>query len=123
MNINQYIESTLSDMVGGNIWPLMCPLENQPNEFITYAPEDDAADDFGDNDEQEWVYSMEINWFKRGASRTKPANYIKARRDIRTRLKAAGFTVTRFMYHHESDTGFTRLTCLAWIEESEDYGS
>lgn len=123
MNINQYIEAALSDYVRGNIWPLVCPLEQQPNEFITYAPEEDTPEDFGDDEDTEWVYRMEINWFKRGPSRLKPANYIKARRDIRSRLKAAGFTVTNILPYHENDTGFTRLTFLAWITEDDDYGS
>lgn len=121
MNINQYIESLLSGYVEGNIWPLVCPLENKPNEFIVYGPEDDSPEDSGDDEDQAWVYRLEINWYKRGPSKTKPANYIKARRDIRDILRHAGFTVTNIMYYHESDTGFTRLTFLAWIEE-DDYG-
>ena len=122
MNINQYIESTLSDYVGGRIWPLLCPMEQQPNEFITYGPDDDSPEDFGDDDDEAWVYRMEINWYKRGASKLKPANYIRARQEIRSRLKAAGFEITNILYAHETDTGFTRLTFLAWIEE-DDYES
>ena len=123
MNINQYIESILSSYVNGNIWPLVCPLENRPNEFIVYGPEDDSSEDFGDDNDEAWVYRMEFNWFKRGVSKTKPANYIKARREIRAILKDAGFTVTNILYYHENDTGFTRVTFLAWIEEEESYGS
>lgn len=125
MNLNQHIEKALGDIVDGNIWPMVCPLEDKPTEFITYDHED-HSDDFGDNEEEAWVYEVEVNWYKLGAgSRTKqvalkPANFIQARERIRTALKAAGFIVSKILYNHESDTGYTHLTFLAEIEE-EDY--
>ena len=125
MNLNQYVEATLGDIVDGHIWPLVCPLEDKPTEFITYVHED-YPDDYGDNRDEAWVYDIEINWYKLGSgSHTKqvslkPANYLRAREQIRSALTDAGFTVSRILYNHESDTGYTHLTFLAWIEE-EDY--
>lgn len=60
MNVNQKIETALSDMVSGNIWPLNCPLENKPDIFIVYEPEKEIPDDFGDDQEGEWIHQMAI---------------------------------------------------------------
>lgn len=121
MNVNQKIENALSDMVDGNIWPLSCPLEVPPGEFIVYLPELEAPEDFGDNEDLEWVHYMEINWYKRGESR-KPVNYIEMRGRIRTALKEAGFSLSDIIYFYEKDTGYTHLVFLCNIREEEPYG-
>lgn len=125
MNINQYIESVLSDMVDGNIWPLVCPLEDQPREFITYGSEYEDPADFGDDSESDsdWVYHLEINWFSMGHMKMYPADYLTARNELRRRLRDAGFTIVQIPApYHERDTGYTRLTILVSIEERDSYG-
>lgn len=124
MNINQYIESVLSDMVDGNIWPLVCPEENKPSQFITYGSDYENPEDFGDNLEsnEDWVYHLEINWFGMGYMKMYAADYLTARNEMRDRLRNAGFTITQIPApFHEKDTGYTRLTILVSIEERESY--
>lgn len=121
MNVNQKIESALSEIVSGNIWPLSCPLEVPPNEFITYLPEYESPDDYGNDDDLIWVHYMEVNWYKKGETR-KPVNYMEARKRIRSALKKAGFSVSNIVYFYEKDTGYTHLTFLCNIEEDDPYG-
>ena len=121
MNVNQKIENALSDMVDGNIWPLSCPLEVPPDEFITYLPEEEAPEDFGDNEDLEWVHYMQVHWFKRSESR-KPVNYINRRKQIRSALKDVGFSVSDIFTCYEKDTGYTHLVFSCNIREEEPYG-
>lgn len=121
MNVNQKIESALSELVNGNIWPLSCPLEVPPQEFIVYLPEEECSVEFGDNDDLEWMHYMEVNWYKKEESR-KPVNYIVARKKIRASLKAVGFSVTNIIPFYEKDTGYTHLIFLCNILEEEPYG-
>ena len=121
MSINQKIEQALSDIVKGNIWPLNCPLEKKPDTFIVYESEKEVPDDFGDDQEGEWIYRIEISWFSRPASESgssrKPVNYLKAREQMRQRLKAAGFTLNNILPGYETDTGYT--TCIITCEIME----
>lgn len=121
MNVNQKIEAALSDLVNGNIWPLSCPFENTPGEFIVYCPDYDYPADFGNDDDLEWVQRMEINWFKRSESR-KVVNYIGTRSKIRSLLKSEGFTITNILCNFEKETGYTHLTVLCSIMEDNPYG-
>lgn len=121
MNVNQKIENALSEMVSKNIWPLSCPLEALPQEFIVYLSEEETPVEFGDNDDLEWMHYMEVNWYKKGDSR-KPVNYIGIRKKIRKALKNAGFSVTNIIPFYEKDTGYTHLTFLCNIPEEDPYG-
>lgn len=116
MNVNQKIESAVSALVRGNIWPLSCPLEVPPNEYIVYLPELEAPEDFGDNEDLEWTHYMQVHWFKKGKSR-KPENYMRMRKEIRTALKKAGFCMSDIQYDYEKDTGYTHLVFSCSIEE------
>ena len=122
MNVNQKIETALSDIVSGNIWPLNCPLENKPDIFIVYEPEKEIPDDFGDDQEGEWIHQMAITWFARPVSESgssmKPVNYIRARKEIREKLEAAGFTMRNILPGYEKDTGYT--TCILVCEIAEE---
>ena len=121
MNVNQKIEEALSDLVNGNIWPLSCPLEITPDEFIVYLPENESPADFGDDEDLAWLHYMEVNWYKKGESR-KAVNYINTRKQIRSALKSAGFSVSNILTMHEKDTGYTHLIFLCSIQEDEPYG-
>ncbi len=112
MYVSQIIESALTGIVDGNIWPLSCPLEAPPNTFITYVVEDTARE-FADDDDQEWLHEVEINWFSKPAQGRKPVNYVSARKAIRNALRSAGFSVTTVIPGYENETGYTHLIVLA----------
>lgn len=129
MDVNQKIEQALSDLVNGNIWPLACPLEVPPGEFIVYLPEEEIPEEFGDDEELEWVHHMEVNWYKKGVSGVpekkdsrKPVNYMKKRKQIRSALKKMGFSISKIVPMYEKDTGYTHLVFLCSIEEEDPYG-
>lgn len=121
MNVNQKIEQALSEIVGGNIWPLSCPLENTPGEFIVYLPTEEHPEDFGDDRDLAWVHEMEVNWYKKGETK-KPVSYIKTRKKIRAALKKAGFCVQSIVPLYEKDTGYTSLVFTCSDIEEEPYG-
>ncbi|MCD7736964.1 MAG: DUF3168 domain-containing protein [Lachnospiraceae bacterium] len=121
MTVNQKIESALSELVNGNIWPLVCPLETEPAQWITYQPELEAPEEFGDDTDLEWVHYMQIHWFAKSDGGGKgAADYIAARSEIRNRLKTAGFCIESFTQTYEHDTRTTHMVCCCnIIEEME----
>lgn len=121
MNVNQKIEAALSDLVENNIWPLSCPLEELPEEWIVYNPELEAPGDFGDDQDLEWVHYMHVHWFKRNNTKS-PANYAGIRKTIRKKLRDAGFLVSDITPLFEKDTGITHLVFSCNIEEDDPYG-
>lgn len=110
MTVNRKIEGALEGLAGGNIWPLCCPQEEPPEEYIVYNPEDERAVDYGDDDDLAWTHWMQVHWYKRGN-----CNYYSIRSEIRARLKAAGFIVNEIRPVHED--GYTHLTVSCNIEE------
>ena len=122
MNVNQKIEAALSEIVDERIWPLSCPLEEKPDEYIVYLPEEDYSADFGNDEEHAWMHRMEVNWYKKGSTKTKAVNYMGARKQIRGALKNAGFSVSNILYFFETDTGYTHLTFICSIQEDDPYG-
>lgn len=116
MNVNQKIEGTVSEVVNGNIWPLSCPMEAKPKEYIVYNPELEKPENFGDDEDLDWIHYMQVHWFKRGDAR-EPVNYIKRRSEIRELLRKAGFAVSGIETFFEKDTGYTHLCFLCNIEE------
>lgn len=122
MNVNQKIESSLAPLVDGNIWPLSCPLEEQPDTFIVYVPESEKPRDWGDDEDLRWIHTMEVNWFGRNAGSRAPVDYVTIRKEIRAALRSAGFTVSEILTNYEKDTGYTHLTIVCEIEEDEPYG-
>ena len=107
MNVNQKIESALSVLVDGNIWPLSCPMESKPDKWITYLPETEKPALQGDDEDLEWIHHMQVHWFAKGQ-----VNYMDARKKIRKSLSAAGFSITDIDYMYEKDTGITHLIFL-----------
>lgn len=116
MNVNQKIENALSDVVNGNIWPLSAPLETPADEWITYNPELEQPEMFGDDDDLEWVHYMQVHWFKKGDG-GKPANYVDIRSKIRKALKKAGFSISEIIPLFEEDTGVTHVVFSCNIVE------
>lgn len=121
MNVNQKIEAALSDLVDDNIWPLSCPLEEPPDEWIVYNPELETPELHGNDMDLEWTHYMQVHWFKRGDTKS-PVNYTGIRRTIRARLRDAGFSVSEIVPLFEKDTGITHLVFSCNIEEDNPYG-
>lgn len=124
MNVNQKLESALTELVNGNIWPLAKPENENPDVFITYNSQGDYAD-YGDNADTEWEHDMQIHWFAKGH-----ADYVTPRKQIRQALREAGFLVTGmpfFTYESENgqsssgtQTGYTHMVITCIIDEEDD---
>lgn len=120
MNVNQRIETALSDLVSGAIWPLTKPPTEDPAVFIVYNPELVTSDQ-GDNLDQDWMYHMQIHWYAKGIT-----DYLSAVEDIRAALHNAGITVTEIPFHEyqaaegngrsQSGSGYTHV-CLSCLME------
>lgn len=110
MSVNQIIESALRNMVT-SIWPLVCPEEKPPKEYIVYNPEIDVPEDYGDNAAGEWVQYMQVHLFTK-------SNYLKKRKEIRKALKDAGFLVSDITTMYEKDSGYYHLCFSCNIEEN-----
>lgn len=121
MSVNQKIEAILSDLAKENIWPLSCPLEALPEEYIVYNPELEAPEDFGDDKDLSWMHYMQIHWFRKNDS-GKPVNYIGMRKKIRNLLRSAGITISEIQTFFEKDTGYTHLcfSCSIMEENIEE---
>lgn len=118
MNVNQKIEKALSDLVNGNIWPLSKPEESEVDNWITYNPEIDVPDNFGDDIPLEWIHHMQIHWFKKGI-----VNYLRTRKDIRKILMEAGFSINDITCLKEKSNGeITHLVFSVNIPEDDPYG-
>lgn len=121
MTANRLIESALSSLVNGNIWPLSKPAVEDPDEYIVYNPENEDLD-YGDDRDQDAEMSYQIHWFKRGL-----ANYLKIWKAIRNALRDAGFVIEPSPYAvYEapdgssvtgSATGWTHVTISCRMEE------
>lgn len=117
MNVNQALESSLSALVNGNIWPLSCPLEEQPDCFIVYVAESKRPREWGCDEDLYWTQTMEINWFGKNAGSRAPVDYLTAVESLRTALKSAGFTISEVTTDYEKDTGYTHITIICSITE------
>lgn len=120
MTVNKKIEDALSDLVENNIWPLSCPQETLPDEWITYNPELERPEIYGDDDDLEWAHYMQVHWFRRGDG-AKSVNCTDMRKMIRKRLKEAGFSVTGIVTLFENDTRTTHLVFKCNILEDDLY--
>ena len=126
-SVNSKLNTALSDLVSGNIWPLSKPAEEDPDVFIVYNPEVETPDDFGDDTDHEWMVFMQVHWYARGM-----VNYLREKVKIRNRLKSAGFTVSEVAvveYANDlsssaskSGSGWTHLCFTCNIPEDDPYG-
>lgn len=109
MSVNEKIEQALKG-VTASIWLLVCPEERKPNEYIVYNPVLEEALSYADDEDQEWVQYMQVHLFAKG-------NYTRKRKEIRRRLRTAGFVVTDIDIMYENDTGYYHLAFSCHIEE------
>ena len=110
MSVNTVIETALKDVVDGKIWPMVCPDDSTPEKYIVYNPEIEEPAIFADDEDQEWIQHIQIHLFIQG-------NYIQMRKEIRNKLKEAGFTVTDITTTY--DNGYNHLCFECYIEEVE----
>ena len=125
--VESKIITALTDYVDGHIWPLSKPAEENPDTFIVFKPELLAPEDYGDDEDLEWLAYMQIHWYAKGHADPNPA-----KRAICTALKRAGFTIESIpVSEYESEngssaqgiqTGWTHVCILANIPEDEAYG-
>ncbi len=123
MNVNQKMTAALSDIVDGNIWPLVKPANEDPDVFIVYNSQGDYAD-LGDNQDLEWEHNMQVHWYAKGH-----ADYITPRKQIRDALRQHGFLVTGMPYltyeavngesSQGTQTGYTHMTITCIIDEED----
>lgn len=112
MSINEKIEGSLKN-ISEHIWPIKCPLEKQPEEYIVYNPELEEAGVFADNRDLEWNHYMQIHLFTK-------KNYIEKRKKLRNALRENEFMVTDITTLYEKDTGYYHLCFSCWTEETEE---
>jgi len=124
-SVNQKIQTALSDLVSGNIWPLSKPPEEDPDVYIVYNPSLETAEDYGDDIDHEWQDYIQVHWYARGR-----VNYLSTKKSIRSRLRNAGFALSEIaVIEHDSDggsgssgIGWTHLCFSCSIVEDDPYG-
>lgn len=114
MNVNQRIEKALSKTVNGNIWPNVVPKENSTTEWITYVVPKMPIE-YGDDVDQEWLVMVNIHYVHKGVF-----NYLKKEKEIRDRLREAGFSITYCEPLYDDGTTATHILINANIVEDGD---
>lgn len=109
MSVNQVIEDALSS-VSENIWPLKCPDASPPDKYIVYNSDIDTPGYYADDTDEEWVQHMQIHLYTK-------FNFIADRKEIRERLRSAGFTMTAIETFEEKGSGYHHLCFECYIEE------
>lgn len=112
--MNRIIEDALSS-IAKEIWPMVCPRDEPPAEYIVYNPEFDEPTDFGDNEPQVWIQHMQVHYFI-----AQNGDYTYRRTEIRKALLAAGFSIEEIVAMHEKDSGYNHVCFSCSIEERED---
>ena len=87
MNINATLMDALRRLVNDNCWPLGKPVNEDPDEYIVFNPENEYLD-YGDDVDTGAEMSYQVHWFKRGQ-----CNYRPARNAIKRALRRAGFVI------------------------------
>lgn len=109
MTVNQIIEESLKGIVD-NIWPLCCPLGLKPESYIVYNTEIETPGLYADDGDEEWTSYLQVHLFTK-------ENYTDIRKDIKDRLREAGFIITDIQTFYEEDTGYYHLCFSCYIEE------
>lgn len=111
MNINLRIESALCD-VTQNIWPLCCPLEEKPEEYIVYNPELETPEMYADDEGDGWTQYMQVHLYTK-------YDYTEQRKKIRKNLNESGMVVTDIDTGYEKATKYYHLCFSCYAEEEE----
>lgn len=114
MNVNQKIETALDSLVAGKIWPQTCPEPNCPDKYIVYNPELEEPGCYADDEDMDWLHHMQVHLYVRG-------NYLALRKQIRSRLRKAGFILTDITTLYEKESGFSHLIFSCTIEEEDEW--
>lgn len=128
-NVNRKIIAALHDLADDHIYPLSKPAEEDPDTYIVFNPEVETPEDFGDDEDHEWLDSIQVHWFAKGR-----VNYLETKKRIRNRLKAAGFTISEisviayeegsgYSTSNQSGQGYTHLCFTCNIPEDDPYGA
>ncbi len=112
MSVRQPIVSVLNQICS-NVWPIVCPDDNNPADDIVDNAEYEAPATNADDQDQHSIHYMQIHFFTK-------KNYIKKRKEIRRVLRQADFLVTEIDTDYEKDSGYYHLTFSCQIEESEE---
>ena len=114
MTINKKIENALSKLVNGNIWPNVVPKENSTKEWITYVVPKMPIE-YGDDVDQTWLIQVNIHYVHKGI-----VNHLKMEKELRNRLREAGFSVTYCEPLYDDGTTATHIIINANILEDGD---
>ena len=114
MSVNDIIEEALGG-IAQEIWPMVCPRDKPPGEYIVYNPEFTEPADFGDNKPGQWVQHMQVHYFI-----AKNGDYTDKSKEIRSALSGAGFLIDEITVMHEQDSGYNHVCVSCSIEERED---
>lgn len=112
MSENQIIENALRGIVD-SIWPLCCPEDESPEEYIVYNTEFEKPELYAGDEDSEWNHYMQIHLFTK-------KNYIKKRKEIRKKLQESGFMVTEIRTMYEKESKYYHLCFSCSIEEMEE---
>lgn len=126
-SVNSKIKAALADLVNGNIFAMSLPPEKDPSEFIVYNMELGTPDDYGDDEDHEWITHMQVHWYAKGRVNYDSIHIVPK---IRNRLKTAGFTISGVepvgydadLGTAKNGTGYTHICVLCNIPEDDPYG-
>ena len=114
MTVNKKIENALSNLVDGNIWPDAVPKENSTTEWITYvAPKTPV--EYGDDEDRSWVAMVNVHYVHKGR-----VNYLKTEKEIRSRLRKAGFSLLYSDGFYDDDLASSHVIINANVVEDGD---
>ncbi len=116
MSIEEKIRNVLIDICK-DVWPMVCPRDKPPEEYIVYNPEIDVPSDFGDNAPGAWIQHVQVHYFVLQDSRTGTGDYRAGRRKIRSALLCAGFSISEIATLYEKDSGYNHLCFSCSIVE------
>lgn len=106
MTLNQIIESALNNICDGNIWPMVCPLEELPEKYIVYNPANLNPGDYGDDEDLVWVDISQVHYYVKGN-----ANYLSDKQKIISELRKKGIRVQRINIFYDGTYNHITFYC------------
>lgn len=98
MTVDVKIQEAIKKTGIKKIWPFERPLNEDPEEWCVYNPDDETPDDFGDDTPGEWMRSMQIHLFYK-----KNVNVNRIKKSARIELQKEGFTISRIIVRREGN--------------------